>query len=207
VSLPARVIRVGLHLHSRYSPDSITPLERIVERARELGLERLALTDHETAEGALELKRREPELTIVGQETKTTEGEVIGLFIDRTIEAYRPAEDVLDEIHALGGITYLAHPLDRRRARFAPHRVAELASRVDVIEVHNQWSDAGANQAAADLARDLGIPGACGSDAHAPPELGHCWLEMAEFDGAEGFLAALPGARIVIAEPARRARA
>ncbi len=202
-----RLIRVGLHLHSLYSPDSITPLERIVARARELGLERIALTDHETAEGALELKRREPELTIVGQEIKTTEGEVIGLFIDRTLEPYRPPEAVLDEIHALGGVTYLAHPLDRRRYRFAPHRIAELASRVDVIEVHNQWSDADANRAAADLAQELGIPGACGSDAHAPPELGHCWMEMEEFDDAAGFLAAVRGAGLVIAAPAARARA
>lgn len=202
-----RVIRVGLHLHSRYSPDSITSLERIVARARELGLERIALTDHETAEGALELKRMEPELAIVGQETKTTEGEVIGLFIDRTIEAYRRPEEILDEIHELGGVTYLAHPLDRRRYRFAPHRIAELASRVDVIEVHNQWSDGDANRAAADLARELRIPGACGSDAHAPPELGHCWLEMEPFDDAQSFLAAIPSARMVIAEPAGRARA
>jgi len=200
-------IRVGLHLHSRYSRDSITPLEKIVARARELGLDRIALTDHETAEGALALKRMEPELTIVGQETKTSEGEVIGLFIDRTLEAYRPPEEVLDEIHALGGVTYLAHPLDRRRQRFAPHRIAELASRVDVIEVHNQWSDSGANQAAADLARELGIPGACGSDAHAPPELGHCWMEMPWFDDAAGFLAAIREARLVIAAPAARARA
>jgi predicted metal-dependent phosphoesterase TrpH len=205
--LSPRQIRVGLHLHSRYSPDSITPLERIVARARELGLERVALTDHETAEGALELKRMEPELAIVGQETKTTEGEIIGLFIDRTIEPYRPPEEVLDEIHALGGVTYLAHPLDRRRYRFAPHRIAELAPRVDVIEVHNQWSDSDANRAAADLALELGIPGACGSDAHAPPELGHCWMEMPEFFDAAGFLAAIREARMVIAAPAARARA
>lgn len=202
-----RVIRVGLHLHSWYSPDSITPLDRIVERARELGLERVGLTDHETAEGALELKRMEPELAIVGQETKTTEGEVIGLFITRSIEPYRPPEDVLDEIHEMGGVTYLAHPLDRRRHRFAPHRVAELAPRIDVIEVHNQWSAPEANQAAAELAAELGIPGACGSDAHAPPELGHCWMEMPEFDDATGFLASIRSARLVIAAPAARARA
>lgn len=202
-----RVIRVGLHLHSRYSPDSITSLDRIVARARELGLERIALTDHETAEGALELKRMEPELTIVGQETKTNEGEVIGLFVDRTIEAYRPVEEVLDEIHSLGGVTYLAHPLDRRRYRFAEHRIAELAPRIDVIEVHNQWSAPEANQAAAELAAQLGIPGACGSDAHAPPELGHCWMEMEAFDDAAGFLASVPTAKLVIAAPAARARA
>lgn len=194
-------------MHSKYSPDSITPLERIVEQARTLGLERIALTDHETAEGALELKRREPELAIVGQEIKTTEGEVIGLFLERGVEPYRRPEEVLDDIHEQGGVTYLAHPLDRWRSRFAPHRIVDLAPRVDVIEVHNQWADAASNRAAADLARELGIPGSCGSDAHAPPELGHCWLEMEEFDGAAEFLAAIPSARMVIAEPAGRSRA
>lgn len=192
---------MGVHLHSRYSPDSITSLEKLVERARELGLERLALTDHDTAEGALELKRREPELTIVGQELHTTEGEVIGLFLDRTLKPYRRAEEILDEIHALGGITYLPHPCDRRRYHFYPQRLVELADRVDVIEVHNQWAAPEANQAAADLARDLGKPASCGSDAHAPPELGHCWLEMEEFAEPGEFLANLPGAQIVIAAP------
>ena len=47
---------------------------------------------------------------------------------------------------------------------------------------------------------------ACGSDAHAPPELGHCWLEMPEFSDAEGFLAGIRAARLVIAAPAARAR-
>ena len=201
-----RVIRVGLHLHSRYSPDSITPLEKLVERARELGLERLALTDHDTAEGALELKRREPKLTIVGEELKTTEGEVIGLFIDRTLEPYRHPEEVLDEIHALGGITYLPHPLDRRRYHFYPERIVELAPRIDVIEVHNQWAAPEANAAAAALARELGKAASCGSDAHAPPELGHCWLEMEEFSGPGDFLENIRGASIVIAAPAARTR-
>ncbi|TMC03387.1 MAG: PHP domain-containing protein, partial [Chloroflexi bacterium] len=72
------LIRVDLHLHSRYSPDSATSLEALVARAGELGLGRIALTDHNTAEGALALERLAPDLAIVGEEVKTSEGEIIG---------------------------------------------------------------------------------------------------------------------------------
>jgi len=78
-------LRVDLHLHSRYSPDSRTSLAALIERCREVGLDRIALTDHNTAEGALELHSQEPELCIPGEEVKTSEGEVIGLFINASI--------------------------------------------------------------------------------------------------------------------------
>ena len=48
-------LKVDLHLHSEYSPDSSTSLESLIARCRELGLDRIALTDHNTAEGALRL--------------------------------------------------------------------------------------------------------------------------------------------------------
>ena len=66
-------------MHSKFSHDSSTKLEELAARARELGLVRIALTDHNTALGALAFKALEPELVIPGEEVKTTEGEVIGL--------------------------------------------------------------------------------------------------------------------------------
>jgi predicted metal-dependent phosphoesterase TrpH len=169
-----------------------------VARCRELGFDRIALTDHNTAEGALELQRMEPELAIVGEEVKTTEGEVIGLFISRTIPAGMAAEVVMDEIHRMGGLTYMPHPVDRRRYHFRPQRLVELADRIDIIETHNPWCDPGANQAAARLAADLAKIPATGSDSHAPYELGHSWMEMEPFEGAQDFLEKLARARHVV---------
>ena len=113
--------KVDFHIQSRYSHDSSTGLEELASRARELGLRRIALTDHNTAQGALAFRDLEPELVIAGEEVKTTEGEVIGLFINRTIKAWQRPEAVMDEIHEMGGLVYVPHPFDRWRANFAPH--------------------------------------------------------------------------------------
>jgi len=187
--------KADFHMHSRYSHDSRTSLEDLVGRIRQLGYSRFALTDHNTAEGALRLHEMEPDLAIVGEEVKTTEGEVIGLFISRTIKAWQRPEAVMDEIHEMGGIVYVPHPFDRWRANFTPHRLVALADRIDVIESYNAWCDPGANQAAADMARDLSKPTLSGSDAHSTSELGHSWNEIEPFEGAADFVDRLERAR------------
>jgi len=175
-------------MHSSYSHDSSTRLEDLAMAARRLGLDRIALTDHNTAEGALQFHEQEPELVIVGEEVKTTEGEVIGLYITRSLKAWQRPEAAMDEIHEMGGIVYVPHPFDRWRANFAPHRLVALANRIDGIDGYNQWADPGANEAATDLAGELGKPVGFGSDAHSIAELGHSWLEVEPFDGPADLL-------------------
>ena len=188
-------MRVDLHLHSRYSHDSRTSLHELIERSRECGLNRIALTDHNTVEGALELARIAPELAIVGEEAKTREGEVIGLFITRRLPPYLRAEEVMDLVHEMGGLTYLPHPFDRNRSHFRAERVVELADRIDIIEVHNPWCDNVANAEAARLAADLDKVTATGSDAHAAHELGRTWMDMDDYKNVAEFLAKLRDAR------------
>lgn len=192
------MLRVDLHLHSRYSHDGKASIPQLIERARECGLDRLALTDHNTAEGALEFARVAPRLAIVGEEAKTFEGEVIGLFITDRIPPFRRPEEALDLIHAMGGLTYIAHPLDRNRSHFREARLVDLADRIDIIETYNPWCDAAANQAAARLANELGKVTATGSDSHSVEELGRSWMEMEEYDGVQDFLEKLRVARHVV---------
>ena len=191
-------VRVDLHLHSHYSHDSSTSLEAIIERCRECGLDRIALTDHNVVEGALKLKEMAPRLAIVGEEAKTREGELIGLFITRRIPPYLAAEEAMDLVHEMGGVTYVPHPLDRNRAHYSEHRLVALADRIDIVESYNPWADAAANAAAARLARDLGKVTATGSDAHGIVELGRSWMEMEDFDGPEDFLRKLERAEHVV---------
>jgi predicted metal-dependent phosphoesterase TrpH len=191
-------LRVDLHLHSRYSHDSSTTLESLIDRARECTLERIALTDHNTVEGALRLAQMAPDLAIVGEEAKTREGEVIGLFITRRIPPYLRPEDAMDLIHEMGGVVYVPHPLDRSRSHYSGERLVELAPRIDVLEVYNPWADAAANTAAAQLAAELGKLTATGSDSHGVAEIGRSWMEMKEFDGAGDFLVKLADARHVV---------
>jgi predicted metal-dependent phosphoesterase TrpH len=193
-------------MHSRFSPDSRTSLEALIERTRELRLDRIALTDHNTVAGALELRRLAPDTTIVGEEVSTTEGDIIGLFISGPIPRGGTPEEVCDAIHEMGGLTYACHPFDRRRAHFRPERLAELAGHLDIIETHNPWCDETANQAAAEMCRETGRVAASGSDAHAPHELGQCWMEIDPYSDAQDFLRKLADARHVIMRTLRSAR-
>jgi predicted metal-dependent phosphoesterase TrpH len=192
------MIRVDLHLHSHFSHDGQSSLEELIARARECGLDRLALTDHNTVEGALRLVRIAPELAIAGEEVKTLEGEVIGLFITNRISPFLQPEEAMDLIHGMGGLTYLPHPLDRHRSHFKAERVVDLASRIDIIETYNPWCDAAANQAAARIAEDLDKVAATGSDSHSAAELGRSWMEIEEYSGTEDFLEKLRFARHVV---------
>ncbi|HEX9364102.1 MAG TPA: PHP domain-containing protein [Candidatus Dormibacteraeota bacterium] len=189
---------MDLHLHSDFSHDGKSSLDELVARARACGLDRIALTDHNTIEGAVNLVQMEPELAIAGEEIKTLEGEVIGLFITSRVSPFLAAEDAMDLIHGMGGLTYLPHPLDRRRSNFRPERVVDLASRVDIIETFNPWCDAAANQAAARLADELGKVTATGSDSHSADELGRSWMEMEPYASPEDFLEKLRYARHVV---------
>ena len=191
-------MRVDLHLHSDYSHDGRSSLEELIARATECELDRIALTDHNTIEGALALARLAPGLTIVGEEAKTREGEVIGLFINSRLPPYLSAEEVMDLIHGMGGLTYLPHPLDRNRSHFREERIVELAPRIDIVETYNPWCDAMANQAAARLCDELDKVAATGSDAHAAAELGRSWMEMDEYSGSHDFLEKLREARHVV---------
>jgi predicted metal-dependent phosphoesterase TrpH len=192
------LFRVDLHLHSNFSHDGQSSLGELIERSREVGLDRIALTDHNTVDGALELALMAPELTIVGEEAKTREGEVIGLFITDRLAPYLTPEEVMDLIHEMGGLTYLPHPLDRHRSHFRPDRVVELADRIDIIETYNPWCEAAANAAAAGLAADLGKVAATGSDAHSVQELGRSWMEIDDYRGPADFLEKLRNARHVV---------
>jgi predicted metal-dependent phosphoesterase TrpH len=192
------MLRVDLHLHSHYSHDGRSSIAQLIERARECGLDRLALTDHNVVEGALKFAEAAPELAIVGEEAKTMEGEVIGLFITGRIPPFRAAEEALDLVHEMGGLTYIPHPLDRSRSHFDEERIVELANRIDIIETYNPWCDASANQAAARLAEELGKVKATGSDAHAIEELGRSWMEMDDYEGTQDFLEKLRRARHIV---------
>jgi len=191
-------VKVDLHLHSNFSHDGRSSLEELVARCKECGLDRIALTDHNTVEGAITLAQMAPELAIVGEEVKTLEGEVVGLFITSRVAPYLPPEEVMDLIHGMGGLTYIPHPLDRRRANFSAERMAELADRIDIIETYNPWCEAAVNQAAARLAEDLGKVTATGSDSHAAHELGRSWMEVDAFGDPQDFLEKLRYARHVV---------
>ncbi|MFQ5459951.1 MAG: PHP domain-containing protein [Anaerolineae bacterium] len=177
-------MRVDLHCHSRWSPDSGTTLEAIIKAVAARGLDALALTDHNAIDGALALADCAPFTVIVGEEVKTAEGEIIGLYLSEWIPGGLSPEATIDAIHAQGGVAYVPHPFDRiRGSTLTRGALARVAHRLDAIEAYNsRCLFPHFNLRAAAFARRMDLPAGAGSDAHAPDEIGAAWVEVADCD-------------------------
>ena len=99
------LVRVDCHLHTFASGDAITTIDALAERVAAERVDVVCVTDHHAITGALAaLERGIGARVIVGEEIRTTGGEVIGLFLRERIPYVLPTDEVLDRIHAQGGI-------------------------------------------------------------------------------------------------------
>jgi predicted metal-dependent phosphoesterase TrpH len=172
-------IRLDLHLHTRASWDCLSDPLEILERARALGVHRVAMTDHNLLELSLEMHRRFPDIVIPGEEVRTAEGiDLIGLFIRKEIPKGTPARDACRLIREDGGIIYLPHPFAPGKGGSGRHATA-LAPLVDVVEVFNARLHPGRlNGPALELALSHGKLQGAGSDAHTVGEVGGGWVDV-----------------------------
>ena len=79
-------VRADLHNHTTFSPDSILLPREVVRRAKEVGLDWVAITDHNTVRGGLAVREIADSFNvIVGEEIKSADGEILGLFLAEDI--------------------------------------------------------------------------------------------------------------------------
>jgi predicted metal-dependent phosphoesterase TrpH len=192
-------MKADLHIHTCYSPDCNLSLESIIHRCGELGIDCVAVTDHNTIEGALKMKQMAPFLVIIGEEVMSLDGEIIGYFLTEEIPTGLPAEEVVHRIKAQGGLVCLPHPFDGfGRFPLTPSKRDALLSEIDIIEVFNARSlSPSCSRKARALVQQNGFLASAGSDAHAPREVGKAYVEMPAFDGPEEFKIALGKGKIV----------
>jgi predicted metal-dependent phosphoesterase TrpH len=195
------VIKVDLHVHSSASFDSTSEPELVANRSSRLGLDPLFLTDHDTTVAAFRLQVASRRRVVVGEEITTTDGELIGLFLQRRIPPGLTARQTALEIKDQAGLVYLEHPYDQFRRHLSEEAIEDLAGLIDIVEVFNARSDEKTNHRAEELREILGAAAGAGSDAHTLKELGSVYVEMENFDGAHDFLANLRSARIVKGRP------
>ncbi len=188
-------MRFDLHIHTHHSRDSLSTPAAIVDAVRRRGLSGVAITDHNSLAGALEVGAVAPFTVIVGEEIRTTEGEIIGLFLSREIPARLSPEETITAIHEQGAIACVPHPFDRWRREAMGRQVLErIADQVDAIEVFNaRMLIAQDNALARETALAHGLAMGAGSDAHTPGEIGRAYVEVEAFHDAASFLEALRG--------------
>ena len=189
-------------MHTDHSHDCATPVERLLETARDRGLGAIAITDHNAFGGALEAveKARGRNLVVIpGEEIKTDkQGEVIGLFLQEEIPRGMSFEDTLAAIRAQGGLVYLPHPFDRRHTIPDPATLHRHLAEIDVFEVYNaRLLFEGYNDEAVRFAAKYNLTVGAGSDAHVLQGVGTGALRMRAFDGPEEFLLSLRTAHVL----------
>jgi predicted metal-dependent phosphoesterase TrpH len=196
---------VDLHCHTSASFDSLASPRSVVRAAASRGLSHLAITDHDTIDGALAAReiavRDAPGLTIlIGQEVRTREGDLIAVFLERPIPDGLGAIEAIEAIRAQGGLVGIPHPFDRfRGSLLAGGTMDDVASLVDWVEIHNARIMVGnGNQRAAEFALAHGLAGVAVSDAHSAIEIGVAYIAVSGDPATPaGLLASLPTAELV----------
>ncbi len=113
--IPSRVGRADLHIHTVAS-DGTAAVTAVLDRAVKLGLDVIAITDHERIDAALAgqaiaLGRGLPLEVIVGEEVTTLGGHLLALGLTTPVRSYRSLRSTIAEVHGQGALAIPAHPL------------------------------------------------------------------------------------------------
>jgi predicted metal-dependent phosphoesterase TrpH len=196
------LIEVDLHMHTDHSGDCATPVEVLLQTARDRGLGAIAITDHNEVSGALEAaeiaKGMDGLKVIVAEEVKTAEqGEVIGLFLKEKIPKGLSMAETVAAIREQGGLVYVPHPFDRFHSVPDYEHLLDMVEEIDLLEVFNpRVALTSFNEEAVRFAGKYRIVPAAGSDSHVAQGLGSVRQRIHDFDGPAEFLEAMRDADI-----------
>lgn len=164
------MLSAEFHCHSALSYDAHDPVELLLEQAAGVGLDAIAVTDHDEIDASLRAVELAPNYGLVaipGIEVSSAAGHVLGLGVREAIPPGLTFMETVDRIRGQDGIAVVPHPFQKSRHGAAAHVTeAELAS-ADAIEVYNSRLLTGlANHWAESFAVEHGMPMTAGSDAH-----------------------------------------
>ncbi|HEY0196083.1 MAG TPA: PHP domain-containing protein [Methanobacterium sp.] len=168
------------HIHSIYSGDATPTPAQIIKRSQEIGLDAIAIADHNTLKGSQEAlkisEKLDNFLVIPAMEVSTSKGHIVALGITEEVEKGNTPEQTIEDIRAQGGIAIVPHPYVRYREGLCGY-VEDLD--IDAIETLNSRYIFGiSNWRARKLAEKRDIPQIGSSDAHFLRAIGSCVTEL-----------------------------
>ncbi len=186
-------MRIDLHCHTFHSSDSLMTFDGLLQAMDRRGLDMVAVTDHNTIAGARALYARAPDRFVIGEEIKTTQGELMALFLEEEVPPGLSAEETIIRVHRQGALVGASHPFDRLRGEaIGMDSLESIRQELDFLEVLNaRMTFRKDNRLAREMAARWGLPGSAGSDAHAPSEVGRAYVDMMPFDDPQDFLHSL----------------
>ncbi len=194
-----KTIRMDLHTHTLYSHDSILKLEHYVEACVAKGINCVAVTDHNEVDGARRLQKMAPFKVIIGEEIRTKDGEISGLFLKERIPPNLSAFETIRRIREQGGLIYIPHPFAAGVFMRLKQKVLEAV--VDHVDIIEGWNSRGLLKADDEKAQAFALrhlkPFAAGSDAHSRFEIGSAYVEMRDFKTKKEMIANLKNGTLV----------
>ncbi len=181
-------MKIDTHIHSQYSKDSITPLEDIIKYSQKIGLNAIAITDHDEIEGTWAVRKLEHDglLLIPGEEVSSSKGHIVALGITDYIKPLQTPEETIDAIHDNAGIAIAAHPYSYYRSGLG-NIVQSLD--VDGIEIKNSRFIFGvSNFLSRRVSESRNISPIGASDAHVVKGVGSCYTELPDADDVDTLL-------------------
>jgi predicted metal-dependent phosphoesterase TrpH len=189
-------MKVDLHVHTKYSIDSIIEPKALVARSRKSGVIP-AITDHNNTDAHAVFRSLGADF-IQGEEVRTDRGDLIGLYLNEPIPRMTPFLEAIDIIKGQGALAYLPHMYDRSRRGVVPS--PEEAKGLDIVEIFNaRCPFESFNEKAEAFADECIKRKAVGSDSHFLFEFGTTFSDVPEFDlqDPKGLVAALRKAKYV----------
>ncbi len=159
--------KIDLHSHSIISYDGGLTAKQYT-KLLDLGiLDCIAITDHDETSFARIMHDQLGGKIIVGEEIMTTDGEIIGLFLQKTIPKGMSAIETVEAIHEQDGIVYIPHLFETLRKGLKLQTLEIIKEFIDIIEVFNGRSRfREKSQEAQSFADSVQIATASSSDAH-----------------------------------------
>ena len=167
------MLKLDLHIHSKYSDDGTGSPKEIIKVLQKRGLNGMAITDHNSVTGSLKALEVAPKdfIVIPGQEISTLDGHIVALGIKKNIERELSVEVTVDKIIDFGGIPIVVH-LFRNMSGIKKNNFKKIHKKISAIEVFNSCSVPKSNLKSAKVANQYKIGGTGGSDSHIPEYAG-----------------------------------
>lgn len=173
-------LRVELHCHTLASSDGMITPDGLLKAAQLQKLDVIAITDHDTTEGAFEFqrwfrKKNSATQILIGEErTLANKCHLIGLFLQGDLSS-QDTDQVMTEIHEQGGLVLVPHPMRQKDGLLGPRGVGFTGlSAADAFEIHNAKGSYADNQGMRDQQAEIAVGSFGGSDAHYEADVGQC---------------------------------
>ncbi len=179
---------VGLHTHTHpNSWDSFLTPDEAVDRAKEVGLDAIVITEHDwawTEEDQQALQKRHEDIVVIrAMELNTEDGHVVCFGLHEYVFGMHRAWELAGHVYKRGGVMIVAHPYRRQMPWRAEREEDNIAALVKAesnalyrfaagIEVANGRGILKENTFSLTIMQNLGMPGTGADDAHELKDLG-----------------------------------